>query len=94
MFRVGDNFEHLVIAGDAAAIIRRTRICASQTNDVFETGFRRQHFFHDNLVLPAVAKIVFVDEFRLCSGRNVGKREALLSNSFAPRPANSELGWP
>ena len=89
---VGDDFEHLVIAGDAAAIIRRTRIFAGQTNDVFETGVRRQNFFRDNLVLPAVAKIVFVGEFRLRAGRNVGNGVALLVQFFAAHAAKFGIG--
>jgi transcriptional regulator with XRE-family HTH domain len=58
----GDRRQQVVITPDPAAIFRRTGTLAFDTDRVADTRFRRQDLLYQNLMLPAIAEIVLVDE--------------------------------
>ena len=71
VFRFSQCREQFVVAVDAAAILWRARVASGQTGRMFECGVGRQDLFDEDLVLPTVAEVVFVDELLLRERREV-----------------------
>lgn len=62
MFRVGEDFQNIVVACYTANIFERTGAFAFQTDGVLRALLDRQDGFDMNRVFPTIAKIVLIDE--------------------------------
>src|SRR5216683_6957467 len=62
MLDVRKGLEHVLVAGNSATIVQRARARPIQTSEAGAFG-RTQHLFENQLNLPAVADVVFVQDF-------------------------------
>jgi hypothetical protein len=62
MFRVGEDFQEIIVTPDAANILRRAGAFALQTYGILRALLDGQDGFDVDGVFPTVAEIIFVDE--------------------------------
>src|ERR1019366_7478492 len=66
------------VAGASAAILWRAGVGSAQADRMFEVRVGRQDLFDENLVLPTIAEVVFVNKLLLRPRREIGHGVALL----------------
>src|ERR1019366_6964629 len=66
------------VAGASSAVLWRAGVGSAQTDRMFEVGVGRQDLFNENLVLPTIAEVVFVNKLPLRPRREIGHVVALL----------------
>src|ERR1035441_1494013 len=66
------------VTGASAAVLWRASVGSAQTDRMFEVRVGRQDLFDENLVLPTIAQVVFVNELLLRPRREIGHGVALL----------------
>src|ERR1017187_5828684 len=66
------------VTGASAAVLWRAGVGSAQTDLMFEVGVGRQDLFDENLVLPTIPEVVFVNELLLRPRREIGHGVALL----------------
>jgi hypothetical protein len=68
---VADRFQQTRVAPDATAILRRTGTFPREADGVALPFFQRQYFFNEQLVFPAIPKIVLIDQLVLSPGHHL-----------------------
>ena len=66
--RIPDHLQQVLVSPEAAAVLRRTRPLARETDGILNAFFRREETLYFNGMNPAIAEVVLVEEFAPSSG--------------------------